>query len=71
MVRNFFWIYIKVLLAIAISIAFGGLVLVWRYGFEAIFRAEMLSNVVIDLIIILIAAFIVAIIHVALDGRQH
>ena len=53
------------------SIAFGWLVLGWKYGFQTLLRNEMFNNVVIDLIIILVVALVATIAHFALERRKH
>ena len=70
MVRRFLWAYTKAVLAIAISIAFGWLLLGWKYGFQTLLRIETLNDMVIDLIIILVFAFVATIAYVALEDRK-
>ena len=72
MVRKFAWKYIKVLAVIAVSIAFGWLILGWDYGFQTLLKNEVYSDVdlVAELIIILIVAFIATTVQVFIEGRR-
>lgn len=67
MVAKFVWFYVRVLLAIAISLGFGALVLAWKYGFQSLLKSDLHSEAIIGLILFPVAALAITIAHFALE----